>query len=494
MATLRTSIPCPHGHGPGWRPPGASAARSNAVRSHETVFRVPGDSGRRAPVIPQDKRYTFDRVVRMVLSAVTIAIVILLLRYLSDVLLPFAAAVVLAYLLNPLVNLFATRTKRRGLAVLITIGGLALLGMAVTFVAIALVSWQAEQFGRQIDTLRADLLAAIRITTQPVESSPVPQAVPPFAPVDAVSGEDGLAASATAEPAAAEAAPAEKSDSGLAELVEGWEILRAGEGTRSQRIAAFRRHIEGTGAGYVVQQLADYVQSEDFKNLALTTAKRVVSGGWTVGTFLLNLALGAVGLIIIFIYLVFLLLDYPEYARRWKSFLPPAYSDNIVEFLEEFDIAMRRYFRGQALVAMLTGVLFCVGFTIIGLPMAIPLGLLLGVLNMVPYLQAVGLVPAAVLALMKSLEGGHSLAWTLLSIAIVFLVVQIIQDTLITPRVMGKATGLRPVAILLGVFVWGKLLGFLGLLLAIPLTCLGIAYYRRLVLRQSREESQISPT
>jgi predicted PurR-regulated permease PerM len=58
----------------------------------------------------------------------------------------------------------------------------------------------------------------------------------------------------------------------------------------------------------------------------------------------------------------------------------------------------------------------------------------------------------------------------------------VIQDTQITPRVMGKATGLRPIAILLGVFVWGKLLGFLGLILAIPLTCLGIAYYRRYVL------------
>ncbi len=437
-------------------------------------------------MIPSDKRYTFDRVVRMVLSAATILAVVLLLRYLSDVLVPFAAAVILAYLLNPIVNVFAARTRRRGLAVMLTIGGLALVGMAATLVAVALISWQAEQFGRQLDTLRSDLVAAIRISTTPRQ-----QASPESAPAPATT-EEPPADDSTERPPEGEAPP-EKSDSGVAELVEAWEIFREGEGTRSERIAAFRKHIEGTGAGYLVQQLVDYVQSEDFKNLALATIKRVVTGGWTVGTFLFNVALGAVGLIIVFIYLVFLLLDYPEYARNWKSFLPPAYRESIVEFLEDFDVAMRRYFRGQAIVAMLTGVLFCVGFTIIGLPMAIPLGMMMGALNMVPYLQAVGLVPAAILALMKSLESGHSLAWTLLSIAIVFLIVQVLQDTLITPRVMGKATGLRPVSILLGVFVWGKLLGFLGLLLAIPLTCLGIAYYSRLVLRMSREESQVSP-
>jgi predicted PurR-regulated permease PerM len=67
----------------------------------------------------------------------------------------------------------------------------------------------------------------------------------------------------------------------------------------------------------------------------------------------------------------------------------------------------------------------------------------------------------------------------------VFAVVQLIQDGLLVPKIMGKQTGLRPVAMLLGLFIWGKLLGFLGLVLAIPLTCLGIAFYRRWVLGQS---------
>ena len=76
-------------------------------------------------------------------------------------------------------------------------------------------------------------------------------------------------------------------------------------------------------------------------------------------------------------------------------------------------------------------------------------------------------------------------------VLLVFAVVQVIQDAILTPRIMGKTTGLRPVAILLGVFIWGKLLGFLGLLLAIPLTCLGVAYYQRVVL--GREDAQPPP-
>ena len=71
---------------------------------------------------------------------------------------------------------------------------------------------------------------------------------------------------------------------------------------------------------------------------------------------------------------------------------------------------------------------------------------------------------------------------SLLLVVAVFAVAQLIQDAVLTPRIMGKATGLRPAIMLLGVCIWGQLLGFLGLVLAIPLTCLGLAYYRRVVL------------
>ncbi|MCH7859890.1 MAG: AI-2E family transporter [Candidatus Marinimicrobia bacterium] len=197
---------------------------------------------------------------------------------------------------------------------------------------------------------------------------------------------------------------------------------------------------------------------------------------------------GLTGLIVVLLYLVFLLMDFPHYARIWPTFLPPNYRDSIVEFLVQFDTAMRRYFRGQAVVAMIVGVLFAIGFTIIGLPMAVPFGLFIGLLNMVPYLQTVGIVPGIALAGVRAIEGDSGFLISVLLVLAVFGVVQLFQDSLLTPRIMGKATGLRPVAILLGIFIWGKLLGFLGLILAIPLTCLGIAYYQRFILNNQPTE------
>ena len=136
------------------------------------------------------------------------------------------------------------------------------------------------------------------------------------------------------------------------------------------------------------------------------------------------------------------------------------------------------------------GILFAIGFSIVGIKMAVILGLFIGLLNMVPYLQIAGVVPALLLAILTALERGVPASGLLIGVAVVFLVVQIIQDVILTPRIMGKVTGLRPVLILFCVFFWGKLLGFLGVLLAIPLTCLGLAHYRRLLKAQSLELAQ----
>jgi predicted PurR-regulated permease PerM len=192
------------------------------------------------------------------------------------------------------------------------------------------------------------------------------------------------------------------------------------------------------------------------------------------------------------IYLIFILLDYPKYRSDWRNLLPSDYRQHVTGFLTEFDAVLRRYFRGQFVIAMSTGVMFAIGFSIIGLPMAVPFGLFCGALNMVPYLQIISFVPAIGLVLLSYLSGQSDLVWSLVFLLAVFGIVQLIQDAVLTPKIMGKAVGLSPVAVLLGVFIWGKLLGFLGLLLAIPLTCLGIAYYRRLVLQHSAEETSLT--
>ncbi len=415
-----------------------------------------------------EERYTFDRVVRMVVGGLSIVAVLALMRYLSDVLLPFVAAAVLAYLLNPIVCAFEHKTHRRGLSVGITLGGLGIVATGIILVLIPIVVSQVGRFQDDLSKLRGDLTASMSLV-----------------PLDATEGEGA----ASDDGAALE----EKSALGLTELKRAFVQYRTDPtGSRAERLSRLFEAVEGTTVGEFLVRARKYVKSEAFDTFLIDAAKKLAVGGWSVLTFAVNLVLGLTGLIVVLLYLVFLLLDYPEYARTWQTFLPPKYRDPIVEFLEQFDIILRRYFRGQSVVALLVGTLFAIGFTLIGLPMAVPLGLFVGLLNMVPYLQTVGLVPAIMLAGLRAVEGDSSFVVSVALTVVVFGVVQLIQDALITPRIVGQATGLRPVAILLGVFIWGKLLGFMGLLLAIPLTCLGIAYYRRFVLLHRPETTRIT--
>ena len=448
------------------------------------------------------QRYTFDRVVRLIISLVLLAVVFGLLRLLSAVLIPFVAAIVLAYLLNPLVNAFEAKLKRRGWAVLLTLVTVGTVGLAVVVALIPLTVFQVQRFGADLQQLREDLaagaavdLAAVRVVDPPAAGhNQAPSNRAAGAQTPAIRPEADQADAGQLADREAETSEPPKTRLGWHELVAGWREFRTAgpEVSREQRFQRLRASVEGTYIGMLGARVAGFMQSDEFDAWAMSLAKQVASGGWTVITFAVNLVLGLTVLIIVLLYLVFLLLDYPEYARTWDGFIPPRYREQTLAFLGDFEAVLRRYLRGQAVVALLMGVLFSIGFSLIGLPMAVPLGLFIGLLNMVPYLQTVGLVPALLLALMRSVETGSSLIMSIVLTLAVFAVAQLIQDALIVPRVMGKATGLRPVAVLLGVFIWGKLLGFLGLLLAIPLTCVAIAYYRRLVLNQSVEETSLT--
>ncbi len=153
---------------------------------------------------------------------------------------------------------------------------------------------------------------------------------------------------------------------------------------------------------------------------------------------------------------------------------------------------MNHYFRGQALVALCVGVLFCIGFLIIDMPLAIILGLFIGVLNMVPYLQLISLVPAILLCLVCSVDSGVDFWIIFWKCMAVYCIVQAIQDLFLTPKIMGKAMGLNPAIILLSLSIWGTLLGFLGLIIALPLTTLLLAYYDEylIIIQQRRKRDE----
>ena len=192
-------------------------------------------------------------------------------------------------------------------------------------------------------------------------------------------------------------------------------------------------------------------------------------------------------LLVIFVgllYLIFLLISFPAIRTNWSNYVPEKFRPQAKVLVHEMNVNMSAYFRGQGLVALCVGILFAIGFTITGLPMGFAMGLLIGVLNLVPYMQGLGIPPCILLALVQSAQTGHPVWLTLLLVAIVFIVVQTTQDMFLTPKIMGKVTGLGPAAILLSLCIWGALMGVIGMIVALPLTTLGISCYRHYVLHE----------
>lgn len=228
--------------------------------------------------------------------------------------------------------------------------------------------------------------------------------------------------------------------------------------------------------------IAGMLQSENLFSLLQQVSSKILPGfvGFLSGTA--NFVIGLLGLAVIMLYLVFIMHDFQKLSEGWKKLLPGKYKNKVIEFTEEFNDGMKRYFRGQALIASIVGILFAIGFYIIDLPMGIVLGLFIGLLNMVPYLQTIGLIPAFLFAVLEALQSGNSVWIAVLLVTVVFIIVQTFQDMYLVPKIMGKVTGFSPAIILLSLSVWGKVLGFFGLIIALPMTALMLAYYKRFLL------------
>lgn len=202
---------------------------------------------------------------------------------------------------------------------------------------------------------------------------------------------------------------------------------------------------------------------------------------WIVLTRTVDIIIGIVASFIVLLYMFFILLDYEKLSKGWVKLIPKKNRPFATTLANDVEKGMNAYFRGQALVAFLVGILFSIGFLIIDFPLAIGFGLFIGLLNLVPYLQLIGLIPTVILVLIKSANTGENFWFLLVPVLIVFVIVQIIQDAYLTPKIMGKITGLNPAIILLSLSIWGYALGVIGLIIALPLTTLILSYYRRFI-------------
>lgn len=224
-----------------------------------------------------------------------------------------------------------------------------------------------------------------------------------------------------------------------------------------------------------------FFHSDNFTDAIKASAPGLIS--FISKTF--NVLYSIIGSCITLLYLFFILLDYEKLSEDWVKIFPVENRPFLKELKKDVAQALNNYIRGQGLVALTMGILFCIGFTIIGFPMAIGLGILIGIMDLVPYLHTFAVIPTAFLALLKAADTGQNF-WVIFAMALaVFIIVQIIIDFIVTPRIMGKAMGMNPAILLLSLSIWGALLGFIGLIIALPLTTIIMAYWQRYVTKDN---------
>ena len=353
------------------------------------------------------KKITFDSFIRAAILGAIIIGVLMLLKRLSGVLLPFFLAWLIAYLIYPLVSFFQhkLRLKNRIISIFCALFTLSVIGSVAFYL---LVPPMIQEFLRV-----KDLLIEYFSTTHTASNVPTT----------------------------------------LSEFI--------------------RQNIDL----HILEQM--FSQENILDALKVTVPKL-----WSLISESINLLFGFFTVFLILLYIVFILLDYESISEGWAHLMPKKYRKTVTGILNDVKDGMNRYFRGQALVALCVGILFSIGFLIIDFPLAIGLGLFIGALNMVPYLQIIGFVPTIMLAILKAADTGDNFWIIIASAAAVFIVVQIIQDGYLVPRIMGKITGLNPAIILLSLSIWGSLMGMLGMIIALPLTTLMLSYYQRYIINQ----------
>lgn len=251
-----------------------------------------------------------------------------------------------------------------------------------------------------------------------------------------------------------------------------------------------------TNMSKYIQNVVDYLSNKNtLVNLVqqssfIDAMQTVMLQTWNVVSSTVNVALSVLGVFVVLLYMFFILVDYEKICQGWVNLIPAGKRDFASMVVQDVKNGMNAYFRGQSLIALIVGILFSIGFLITDFPLAIGLGLFIGLLNLVPYMQLFGFIPTILLAILKATETGESFWVIMLCALAVFAVVQLIQDMYLTPRIMGHVMGLNPAIILLSLSIWGSLMGIIGLIIALPLTTLLLSYYRRFILKEVVAEAE----
>lgn len=350
---------------------------------------------------------TLDRVVRTLAALLILAGLFWLVNTLSNVLLPFCLACVIAYILEPLVehNMRVLRLRSRAVASLITLGEtITMLGVLCYLFAPSII---AEV--HQLEHIIAHASAS--------SGSPIPFLPPEWA-----------------------------------------DQVR-------QAIKSF--------------DLSSLLHDSHFES--------IVNSGTSILSAVVGFLLHALEWALTFIYVIFILIDYPSIMSGFRRMVPVKYRPVVYRVEDDIKQSMNLYFRGQILIAACAALFYAVGFSIVGIPLAIIMGLLVGVLYIIPYFQYVTLIPVTIICFIYSMGGAIGF-WTVFGECImVYVVAQSVCDYILTPKIMGRNLGLNPAIILLSLSVWGSLLGILGMVIALPLTTVLLAYYKEYIIDPAKK-------
>jgi predicted PurR-regulated permease PerM len=222
-----------------------------------------------------------------------------------------------------------------------------------------------------------------------------------------------------------------------------------------------------------LQERATRALQENFPRLA------TMIGTWFGGLLgnLLSGVLFILGLIFVPVFAFYLLLDFPAIRRQTRELIPLPYRAVAVARVREVDGALASFVRGQLTIALILATINATGLMILGVPLGLVVGLVAGFANLIPYMAiVVGLAPALLLSWVDDQS------WVkLLGVVAVFAGAQLIEGTYLSPRILGKSINLHPVWVLLSLIVFGSLMGFFGMLIAVPLAAVIQVFVRHWV-------------
>ena len=235
--------------------------------------------------------------------------------------------------------------------------------------------------------------------------------------------------------------------------------------------------IRTQGSSLITHQIREHIR-EALESALPAVQSALPSLARRAGEFLMSAmsgAFGFVGLLVnigVFIFVLFyLLMDFHAIRDRLVDLIPPSWREEVLGGVKEIDQLMRGYLRGQVVVTLFLGTWFSVGLSLIDLRLGVLIGIVSGILCIIPYAGSfVGHLMALLMAAYQGTQDGD-LGWVVLKVLIVYGTGQLIEGNVVTPNVIGRSVGLSPVVVIFALMAGAELFGFFGMLAAIPLAC-----------------------